>query len=533
MAILAGKLVLQLALLKAGFFVVSGDDYLRALIAEEWANDPFFVPNDFGRASILWLPAPFWFSGIFHALIGDVWLAPIIANLIFGLGGVAAIYVLTQRLSGATEAALAAIFVAILPWHSWMSLSALADPPYQVGVITAMIALIVWEKSKRANHRWLFGSAGALFFACMCRPEAWLFASAFAAYYALLFLRVKQLRMVLAVAAIIPFLFVFYWLIHNYQLHGNPTEFVDEARSSMSRETEKGDSIFGRIALFPILLVLVSPILTIISCYWTAKRLYKRELCPSPLLVYIGIVALAFLLLIGGFAAGMGTNTTPQRFVVIFAMLLIPVATSALLKHRKRVLTLGVFGIAVLWSLLGVFRFPDDFRAEAELGRAVRSLIQEGDIVLTEDNFLASHQISPPNMFERIRSQCRDWAVKAMSNQPAAFPLNVREDCVWNAETVTEKSRSALERGDVRIILARKTQTLDLLPDNFVYESSAGGYGIFVKSEGLVGVNSNPVPIEDKPKLGSFEIDNAIFAKFVDINWSVQTKSSQSIKLVF
>ena len=84
-AILVGKLALQLLLLGAGFFAVSGDDYLRALIAAEWAQDPFFAPEDFGRASILWLPLPFWTAGVSNWIVGDVWLAPIVANLLFGL----------------------------------------------------------------------------------------------------------------------------------------------------------------------------------------------------------------------------------------------------------------------------------------------------------------------------------------------------------------------------------------------------------------------------------------------------------------
>ena len=540
LAILAGKLVLQIALLKAGFFAVSGDDYLRALIAAEWANAPFFAPEDFGRPSILWLPAPFWFAGVSNWITGDVWLAPIIANLVFGLAGITAVYFLTRQLFGSVEAAIAAMLAAILPWHAWMSLSALADPPYQVATIVALLLLVRWEQGDRKNHKLLFGSSAALFFGAMCRPEAWLFASAFAAYLAWVFLREKQLRLVVTIAAALPFVFVLFWMVHNYRLHGNPTEFVDEARSSMSRETSEGDSVLSRVALFPILLILVSPILTLIAAGWVGWSVYRKRLRERPLVIYLVVSSLAFVLLVAGFVAGMGTNTTPQRFVVVFALLAIPIATTALVHARRRLISLAVFAAVVLWSLAGVFRYPDDFRGEAEAGRILREIVAEGDVVMTEDNFLAAHGIVPDDIFFRIRSQCRDWAIKAMSDYPDNFPLKVRDDCLWQADVVERKNREALESGNVRIIIARSAEALDRLPSGFNWVANGGGYGIFVKNgEPLITDRlelNTPTEIEFGPDLQliGYTLDDRMFPSYVDLSWRLGSSGTpESIQLHF
>ena len=236
-----------------------------------------------------------------------------------------------------------------------MSLSALADPPYQVAILVAFLGLIRWEQSERTARKWLFTASIALFFGAMCRPEAWLFASAFAAYLGWIFLFEKRLRWTVATAAAIPFLFVLFWMIHNYRLHGNATEFVGEARSSMARESGEGDSIFSRLALFPILLVLISPIVTIVAGGSLGLRILRKKLPESPVSGYLFISALAFVLLVAGFVAGMGTNTTPQRFVVIFALLLCPIAASILTSWRPAA-AVGVFALTMIWSLAGVFR---------------------------------------------------------------------------------------------------------------------------------------------------------------------------------
>lgn len=529
-AILLLKLGLQVALIKAGFFAVGGDDYLRQLIGHEWSQAPFFASEGLGRPSILWMPAPFWFYGMANWLVGDIWLAPVAVNLVFGLAGVAAIFALTKRLAGTFEASLAAILAAGLPWHVWMSVSALADPPYQVAMIVGLLLLIRWEQTDRTHHKWLFGSSAAMLFGTMVRPEAWLFACAFGAYLGWIFLRDKSLRWIAFAAAALPFLFVLVWMVHNYRIHGNPAEFLGEARSSMDREVNEVDSLPIRIALFPVLLVVISPLITTIALAWLGVRGFRRQIQGRDWASFLIVLGSAFLILILGLVFGLGTNTTPQRFVVIFALLLCPVAAIALgtLWRNSRLISkiagAGLFSLALLWGLSGSFRYPDDFRDQAEAGQALREILDSGQVagdglILTEDNLLAAHGILPQNLFDRVRVQCRDWAVKSMSNHPERFPLSLRDDCVWSAETAEQKTREALASGEVGVILARREEALDLIPEEFRWAGSGGGIGIFVFVSGSSQVQT-PEGSEGI-SLKSFQVGPGVFPRHIETVWKI------------
>ena len=116
-AILLLKLIWQGVVLNHGFVSSSGDDFLRALVAYEWAKEPFFAATDFGFASVLWLPQHFWLVGAVLRIYPDLWLAPIMVSLFFAMASLFMLYQVTSYLFGEKIGLIAIILTGFLPWH--------------------------------------------------------------------------------------------------------------------------------------------------------------------------------------------------------------------------------------------------------------------------------------------------------------------------------------------------------------------------------------------------------------------------------
>src|SRR5438045_7803076 len=65
LAVLAGKGAASFAVLHAGFYALSDDDFSRVVIAERFAVAPSLDPS-----GTSWLPLPFWLTGSAMAAFG-------------------------------------------------------------------------------------------------------------------------------------------------------------------------------------------------------------------------------------------------------------------------------------------------------------------------------------------------------------------------------------------------------------------------------------------------------------------------------
>src|SRR5262245_2656053 len=241
--LLALKLLLAGALLHAGFVALSGDEFLRALIAQEWARRPFLLSTEFDTASSLWLPLPFWLNGAILRIVPRLSLVPVSVNVTLSLGGLLYLCGIARRLFDHTAGLLTVILVAALPWHVWLSISGMAEIPLLFFLSAAFYYLCRWETQPAA--RWALLSGLAALGGTMVRPEGWLYAVPLSARFATDGLRTRRWSLLVAAAA--PWGFVGCWLLFNYVAYGEPWHFIHLSRGNFQRETVDVDSIVVRL----------------------------------------------------------------------------------------------------------------------------------------------------------------------------------------------------------------------------------------------------------------------------------------------
>ena len=403
--LLLGKIGLEVAILAAGFISVSGDDFARTLIAHAWAKDPFIASGRFGPASVSWLPLPFWIVGSVLRVYPDLWLAPILTNLVLSLGTLVFAYLLGRRLFGDPVGLWAAIFIGVTPWHIWLSVSGMAEIALLFFVAGGLYFLVRWTDNPQPGTVIL--GVLAMLAATAVRPEGWFYAtgwSAYVGYCALGDLRRRRYArgVGLTLVAVVPWTFVAYWLAFNYRLGGHVLHFLALNRGFYEAETAGIDSVWLRLLQFPMLMAVVSP-LTAVLVLPASIRLLKRGPHRPAVRLYltwclggVGSLVLAGLL-------GFGTTSAPQRYTLASLALLSPLIAQFFVSlagrtTRPRVLWGGTV-LYLLLSAAAAFRISAEFGDEARLGRALGNLRATGhlspDTVLCTDVSLVRLGVLP------------------------------------------------------------------------------------------------------------------------------------------
>lgn len=541
------KAAVSVALLSAGFFVITGDDLLRSLIAHDWAMEPFFVASlaDYGYAAVTWMPLHLWIVGLAQILVGDLWVGHVAVSLVFGVLAITALFFVGLRCFDLATACLASLMALTLPWHSWMSLSGLADTTYQTAVFGALLLLSVASTaSPHRRARLELASAVVLLAANMIRPEAWLFSAGVAAYLAWSMFREGTFELARAAAALLPFLFVGYWFLHNYQVSGDALHFLRGSRQFLVYEAAEADSLLVRMVFFPALLFVVSPLVALCGAAALASAKIRRRVVGPPLLAVYAPAALAFGLLMGSVVAGgLGTNTSPQRFVVIFSMLLCPLAAYALMTvwRRGSVSARGaasvMAGLVIAAHLFGAFRFPRSFDDEVAAGRYLARLARGGDLrptdrLFTEEEFLLTHEIAPESFLDRQLSLSSMWAVEVASNLPDRFALSLTEECNWDAGRSIRSAQRHWNADTGRIFLARGTAALDRVPSTHGFVGFAGAFGVF--SDRDLPAPAEPevsdavaTVVSEGVELLAAVVDPAFLPRFIDTHWNFDDRSTR------
>lgn len=466
-ALAAAKALLGVHLLSTGFTVVSGDDLLRSLIAWQWAGEPFFVSTAYGEASVLWMPMHFWVTGSLMRVWPDPWLAPATASLFFSIIVVVLIYLIARELTGEGRAALlAALLAGFVPWETWLGVSGTAATLYQSLVLAGLLATL----RSAADGGLARLPLAALFFllATAVRPEGWLFAGVFTLYCAWRCARERPDpagTLIIALSAAAVWLFVLYWLWFNHANYGNALYFLQRARESYASEAAGIDSLWVRLLGLPLVMVAISPLLCLLTIVYLIFYFndYRRDRLKA-LWVCFSLAGLA--LLAAASASGSGTRSTPQRYVVIYLLLFVPLVSAMLSRwlggRRSRPLAVFVTAVLLFGFAAGTFDYPREYADEARLGRVLKELwrggaLGESDLVADERTWLAyAAPDRPPGGFRDLMySLTRRWALQVFSGRPEGFVYRLSEDMDLRFTMDRNKVAALMESGRIRAALVR------------------------------------------------------------------------------
>jgi len=485
-ALLAAKGLLLGLTLRAGFVGLSGDDWFRMLIMHAWARRPFVASTEFGGASFLWLPLPFWMGGTLLRWTGDIYWTAVGLNVVAGLITILLVGWLGRSLFGPMAGWVAAALVASLRWHTWLSLSAMAEPVFLCFLLLAARALVGWARTGRQG--WLLLGAAALLFSNMVRFEGWIFTAAFTLVASLGCGRAGRFPdwRTLGIL-VVPWLFPAAWCGFNYVATGDLFFFLRFV--PLASETRDIPGGFTRLAQYPFLIALVSPVLSLLllPAAWQAGRRGDRSVRS-----FLGFATLAIVGLVLANVAGAGTEAIPQRYGVVVLVLGVPLVAGCLVRIAagpwRWVMAVGAV-LFVAGNIVLTFQVPTAHVEAVQVGRLLREAFERGAL---PPSVRVASEWSLQDALDRVGDlaplQTLFWdesaAIRVFSNHPERFLGTDLDDPRLRPSRRSASLKTLLVSENIRVLVLRSPELLQELPPGFAPLGIVGG-AILVADAGL------------------------------------------------
>jgi hypothetical protein len=414
--LLLGRVGWQAVLAHRGLIAASGDDFLRTLIAWDWAHSPFFLAWRYAELSWAWLPLPFWVSG---SLL-QVWMrpdcVPQLLSFVLSLLSLVLLWRLWGRLWNPSVAVPAIVCVATIPWHLWLGGAATAQPLFQCLVAAGLLLALSGNPAETMGAGLAFGLATAV------RPEGWLLAALWLVWLGIGYHRNNA--GVRVVSGALACLFPAVWIGTWWYEAGDPLLLVDAGARYQEIALGSAPSLLLRALQFPFVLLVTSPLLVLASL-GALVRLRGTLLEPG-LRTYswlaVGSAATMFVATI----LGMGTTSAPQRYALLPLVLLVPFGVQIVKPGARRWVLAGVIAVLGLW---GSWHVPRRYTFLWGLGSEIGSLMDAG--VLPSETLVCGQEAWSDFVGARgdRRSPipvCEEWGLAVASRHPGSVVCSRR-----------------------------------------------------------------------------------------------------------
>jgi hypothetical protein len=322
------KTVLQLSLYLIGYRAYAGDDFARALNADNWLQH---VSSSFDVAAWLnlgWaqLPFPDYLFGVALALYRDAYVTPKILNLVLSSIAVVVVYLLGRELFGRAAGLFAATLCAFQPWIIWLGLSGMTSDLPSV-IMMALFGVFLFRWLEDATSRPLLMAATCLFIAAGIRYENWFFSLIFSVVLLLRLisalrrgnLTLKSTTTIVA-ALIIANAFPVFHMAASYYFLGNlipGMQATDSFKMTPGSPIPRINMAFLALSAFPLEIAMALG--GIVLCLRSEKRGTTR--------LYLLMVALTFLSFATVFKGRLPIHGAgPERILLPYMVLLLPYA---------------------------------------------------------------------------------------------------------------------------------------------------------------------------------------------------------------
>jgi hypothetical protein len=373
--------------------------YIEQVSGMRWklVAGTFSVRDLFG----FWLPLYQFFCSIVSLVINQpVYITKLVAA-VAGTGVCILVYLCTNILTSSQRLSLlAALAIALNPFHIEYSASAMTDMPHALLVLACLYCVL--------TEKWMVAAClGAA--ACLIRMESWTLIAVFPTLYFLRRRKVPVLSMLILASG------PAFWLFICWQAKGNPFASFRAQHQYMTERLlahpELGRLTFDRIwidanrltyALNVAVLVGCVAGLWFLVCDWRKGREWLKAtdlmICLSFFFAYLGFIALAYF-------TKNQTDIWPRYGLILFALGLPVLAYSAQQIVRRR----AVWAQVALGLTLVVFAVQ--FKAQAEhLTRFVTQTTRPETIA----NYLKQEYASD----QSIRIFCDSPEVRIISGIP-------------------------------------------------------------------------------------------------------------------
>jgi len=470
------KLAFQILIVNSGYKWLSSDDYCRTVKSFEWIENPIINSG-------VWLTPHFWINGIVMLFVKDLFLAATLTNVIFSSATVNYFYKISLFVFDKKTAILSTLIFTLFPFQVWLSLSGLPESIHFFFIIAGIYYALMYKKNNGRLKDLILASI-MFMFGNMFRYEGWLFSIVFVIYVFYIEIVMKKnerkyyVPLIISVSSLST---IVWWLIQNYVDYGSFTYFASETNKIF--EDYGGIKVLQKFIQYPIFIFYIAPITSFFAIkisYECIRGFIKKKdnISLLSILAFFNIAQLVLLMLQGLLGTG-GTNMI-SRYIVINAMLFIPMAVWQIFSFRKWIaatlLTLIIAG-NIVWS----FNYPNPFREDTyEAGRLIRDRIEKNYIRNEESVY-----------FEEIEGYYDVFAVQTISNHPSKFifgnfPVLKNEESkkskksrLSNEEINILDIKSYLEKNKISLAIVKSDSYADKLKKLNFKNEEIGDYKIF------------------------------------------------------
>ncbi len=320
-----------------------GDGPARAILAYNWAKDPYLVLHNGG-----WPPGHMYVAGLFSFIISDPMVSTRVLNLVLGTLTVPLSYFLWRHLFGRAVAVSAAGFLAFLPLHIGLSATSLSDAMFLFEFMAGLLLLTV--AAETAGRRWYYLAPSLLMFslAAMTRYEAWLIVPLLPAYY---FIKKRDSRGTL-VFIVTLLAFPLAWLVGNRvytgdffhgilvaveDTRGTPSVFATDLTGAIKAVGRKSVTHMGWIPL----------ILAAAGAAFQFSKIVRRRISHE-LALYLATLVVFWSLFLA-VALIRGWRSLGDRYALVDLVLILPFVFLIVFTPTgsRRTFTRGVIGLTV------------------------------------------------------------------------------------------------------------------------------------------------------------------------------------------
>lgn len=532
------KILFQLLIIFSGYRWLSSDDYCRTVKSIEWLDKPEI-------SSGVWLTPHFWINGFAMIFVKDLFAAATAVNFIFSTLTLFYFYKLTLFVFDKKNAVISSLIFIFFPFQVWLSISGLPESIHFFFIIAGIYYSVLFKK-ENGKLKHLILAALMFAFGNMFRYEGWLFSIVFvifAAYSEIILKRKVKPAYTNFLVSLISLSTIVWWLLQNLIDHGNIFYFAEETRKIFEDYGSVG--VIQRVVQYPVFIFYIAPITSFFAIkvtYDCIKGFLKKktEITSFSIFAFFNIFQLLLLMLQGLLGTG-GTNMV-SRYIVVNAMLFVPMAVYQIYNYRKW-LTVSLFSAILIGNIIWSFYYPIPFREDTyETGRVIRDRI--------ENNFIKN---SEKVYFEEIEGYYDVFAVQTLSNYPSKFVLGnfpvEKRELQKKKKRKTELSveelnildiKSYLEKNDIALAVVKSESYAEKLRKMNFKSEDIGDYKIFyirglesslndtsilVLSGYVPDLNKNPELINFNRTLAlkDFQIDNSNFGfnpQTVTITWT-------------
>ncbi len=335
--------------------------------------------------------------------------------------------------------------------------------------------------------------------------------------------------------------------MQNYLDHNSILFFATETNKIY--EEYGGIKVLQKFIQYPVFIFYIAPLTSFFAIkvvYDCIKGFLKRkdDITLLSIFAFFNIAELILLMIQGLMGTG-GTNMI-SRYIVINAMLLIPMAVWQIFNMRKWIAVL-VFSVIIVGNIIWSFNYPHPFREDTyETGRLIRDRVEK-NYVKKDDKIY----------FEEVEGYYDIYAVQTISNYPSRFLLGnlpvIKKDEIKKKKIKELSSeeinildiKSFLEKNKISLAVVKSDSYSEKLKKMNFKNEEIGDYKIFyirdiesnisdssikVLSDKVIDLKKNKGVINFNKTLAlkEFIIDNSNYGfnpQTVSITWSSTSKN--------